>query len=62
MNDTGDSLSNLVSSNVEEDAEDGHGDDVELGKLSKEDEPGWVMGPTSTTSQHPVEGLNQMQI
>jgi hypothetical protein len=40
----GDSLSDLASSNDGEDGEDEDDEDTEQGKLSEDDEPGWVMG------------------
>jgi len=45
----GDSLSDPVSSDNEEDGEDEGDDneDTELGNMSKDDEPGWVMGTIS---------------
>jgi len=57
----GDSLSDLASSN---DGEDGEVEDeeTELGKLSKEDEPGWVMGTISKTVQQRMEGFRQKQM
>jgi len=44
-----DSLRDLASSEAEEDEEDEDDDedDSELGKLSEDDEPGWVMGTIS---------------
>jgi len=51
LNPIGDSLSDLASSEDEEDGEDEDDDeeDTELGKLSKDDEPGWVMGTITKT-------------
>jgi hypothetical protein len=40
----GDSLSDLASSVDGEDGEDEHDEETEQGKLSEDDEPGWVMG------------------
>jgi hypothetical protein len=40
----GDSLSDLASSNDGEDGEDEDDEETEQGKLSEDDEPGWVMG------------------
>jgi len=47
----GESLCNLASSDDTEDAEDKDDDkdDTELGKLSEDDEPGWVMDTISQT-------------
>jgi len=49
LNAIGDSLSNLASSDNGEDGEDEDHpeDDTELGKLSADDKPGWVMGTIS---------------
>jgi len=56
LNAIGDSLSNLASSDNEEDAEDEEeDDDTEQGKLSEDDEPGWVMGTISKSVQHRME-------
>ena len=44
-----DSLSDVASSDVEEDGEDN--EDTEQGKLSEDDEPGWVMGTISKMVQ-----------
>jgi len=61
MNAIEDSLSDLASFKHEEDGED-KDDDVEdtwLGKLSKDDEPGWVMGTIPNTVQHCIESCWQ---
>jgi len=51
-----DSLSDLASSDDEEDAEDEEqDDDTEQGKLSEDDEPGWVMGTISKSVQRRME-------
>jgi len=60
----GDSLSDLTSS---EDDEDGHDEDddeedTELGNLSDDDEPGWVMGTIPKTVQHLMESFRQKQM
>ena len=51
FNAIGDSLSDLASSKNEEDVHDENVDekDTELGKLSEDDEAGWVMGTISKT-------------
>jgi len=41
---SGESLSNLASSDNEEDGEDEYDEDTELGMLSEDDKPSWVMG------------------
>jgi len=63
-NSIGDSLSDLASSVDEEDGEDEDDDEEDTGhgKLSKHDEPGWVMGTISKTVQHRMETFRQMQI
>ena len=59
-----DSLSDLASSEDEEDVEDEDDDeqDTELGKLSEDDKPGWVMGTISKTVQHYMESFRQKQM
>jgi len=56
-----DSVSNVASSNNKEDGEDEEGDeeDTELGKLSKNDESGWVLGITSKTVKQGLEIVQQ---
>jgi len=62
LNTIRDSLSNLASSADEEDAEDEEEDnDTERGKLSQDDEPGWVMGRISKTVQCLMERFWQKQ-
>jgi len=56
----GDSLSDLTSSDNEEDGEDD--EDTEHGKLSEDDEPGWVMGTISKTVQQRMERFREKQI
>ena len=60
----GDSLSNLASSDDEQDGEDEEDDedDTELGKLSDDDEPGWVLGTISKTVQHRMQSFWQKQM
>ena len=64
LNAIGDSLSDLASSDDEQDGEDEEDDeeDTELGKLSDDDEPGWVMGTISKTVQHHMESFRQKQM
>jgi len=59
-----DSLSDLASSEDEEDGEDEDDDeeDTQLGKLGKDEEPGWVMGTISETIQQRMERFQQMQM
>jgi len=60
----GDSLSDLASSEDEEDGEDEDDDekDTELGELSDDDEPGWVMGTISKTVLRRMESFRQKQM
>jgi len=61
LNAIGDSLSNLASSEDEEDEEDEDDDeeDTELGKLSEDEHPGWVMGTISKTVQHRTDSFRK---
>jgi len=61
FNAIGDSLSDLPSFSDEENGEDKDDDeeDTELGKLSEDDEPGWVMGTIPKMVQHRVESFWQ---
>jgi len=64
LNAIGDSLSNLGCSQDEVDGEDEDvdGDDTGHGKLSEDDELGWVMGTISTTIQHHIQSVQQKHI
>jgi hypothetical protein len=64
LNAIGDSLSDLPSSEDEEDGEDEDDDEEDMGhgKLSKDGEPGWVMGKLSKMVQHRMEGFRQKQL
>jgi len=64
LNTIGDSLSDLACSKDEQDGEDEEYDeeDTELGKLSDDDEPAWVMGTISKTVQHRMDSFRQNQI
>jgi len=64
LNAIGECLSDPVSSDDEQDGEDEKDDeqDTELGKLSDDDEPGWVMGTLSKTVQHRMESFQQKQM
>jgi hypothetical protein len=64
FNAIGDSLSDLASSDDNQDGEDEADDegDTELGKLSDDDEPGSVMGTITKTVQHRMESLWQKQM
>jgi hypothetical protein len=56
----GDSLSYVASSDDEEDGEDD--EDTEQGKLSEDDEPGWVMGTISKTVQQRMDRFREKQM
>jgi len=63
LNAIGDSLSDLASSDEEEDADDEEeDDDTEQGKLTEDDEPGWVMGTISKSVQRRMERFWQKQM
>jgi hypothetical protein len=64
LNAIGDSLSDLESSEDKEDGDDEDDDeeDTGYGKLSEDDEPGWVMGTISKTGQHRMECVRQKQL
>jgi len=57
----GDSLSDLACSDNGKDGED-EDEETELGKLSEDDERGWVMGTISKTVQHRMESFRQKQM
>jgi hypothetical protein len=58
------SLSDLASSDDEQDGEDKDYDEenTELGKISDDEEPGWVMGTITKTVQHHMETFRQKQM
>ena len=64
LNAIADSLSDLASSEDEEDGEDEDNDEEDTGhgKLSEDDEPGWVMGTISKTVQHRIQRFRQKQM
>jgi hypothetical protein len=64
LNAIGDSQSNYSSSNNAADGElmDDDQEDSELGKLSKDEEPGRVMGTISKMVEHRMESLPQKQL
>jgi hypothetical protein len=63
LNAFGDSLSDLASSDDEKDGEHKEEEhDTELGKLSEDDEPGWVMGTISKMVPHCMESFQQTQM
>jgi len=57
-----DSLSDRVSSDDGEDGEDEDDDGMELGKLSKDDEPGWVMGTLTKTVLQSMQSFREKQM
>jgi hypothetical protein len=57
----GDSLSYLASSYNGDDGED-EDEETQLGKLSEDDEPGWVMGTISKTVQQRMQSFRQNQM
>jgi len=64
LNTIGDSLTDVASSENGEDGEDEDDDEdnPELGKLSEDDEPGWVMGTITKTVQNRMALFRQKQI
>jgi len=63
LNTIRDGLSELVISDDEGDGEDkDDAEDTELGKLSEDDEPGWVMGTISKTFEYHMESFRQNQM
>jgi len=58
----GDSLSDLACSDNGDDVEDNDNEETEQGKLSHDDEPGWVMGTITKTVQQRMESLRQKQM
>jgi len=61
FNTIGDSLSDLASFEDEGDEDDDE-EETELGKLSEDEEPGWVMGAISKTVQHHMVSFRQKQM
>jgi hypothetical protein len=59
LNTVRDTLSNLPSSDHEQDGEhmEDNEEDTELGKLSDDDEPGWVLGTITKTELHRMESF-----
>jgi len=64
LNAIGDSLHDVASSDAEEDGahEDDDEEDPAGGKLSEDDEPGWVMGTISQTVHYSMESFRQQQM
>jgi hypothetical protein len=64
LNVTRDSLCDLATSDDKQDAEDEQDaeEDTELGKLSDDDEPGWVLSRITKTVQHRMESLLPKQM
>jgi hypothetical protein len=63
LNTIGDSLSDLATSEDEQNGEDekDNEEDTKLGKLS-DDEPGWVIGTISKKVQHRLDSFRQKQV
>jgi len=63
LNEIWDSLSDLASSDNENNREDEDDEeDTELGMMSEDDEPGWEMGWISRMVQHGMESFRQKQM
>jgi len=58
----GESLSDCASSNDGEDGEDEDDEEREQGKLSEDDEPGWVMDTITKTGQQRMGWFRQTQM
>ena len=58
----GHSMSHLASSDDWEDGQDEGDEQTEQGRLSRYDEPGWVMGTISTTVQQRMERFGQKEM
>jgi len=58
----GDSLSDPASSDDGENGEDEDVEETEQGKLSEDDEPGWVMGTHTKMVQQHMERFPQKQM
>jgi len=58
----GDSLSDVASSHNGGDGEDEDDGETEQGKLSEDDEPGWVKGTITITVQQRMERYRQKQM
>jgi hypothetical protein len=58
----GHSVSYLASSDNQEDRADEDDDKTQQGKLSEDDEPGWVMGKITRTVQQGMERIGQKQM
>jgi len=58
----GDSVSDLASSDNGDDGDDEHDEKTEQGKLSEDDEPGWVMGTINNPVQQCTERIWQKQM
>jgi hypothetical protein len=58
----GDSLSDLASSDDGEDGENEHDEETEQGKLSEDDEPGWVMATIHKMVQQCKERFRHKQM
>jgi len=56
------SLNDIASSDYREDGEDEDDENTEQGQLSKDDEPGWVMGTINKMVQLRIERFQQTQL
>jgi len=57
-----DSLSDLAGSDDGEDGEEKDGDETEQGRLSEDDEPGWVIGTITKTVPQRIKRFRQKQM
>jgi len=55
-------LSNIASSDNVEDGEDDDNEETDLGKRSKDNEPGWVMGILSRMVELYMDRFRQIQM
>jgi hypothetical protein len=58
----GESLSNLASSDDGDDEQGEYDEETEQGKLSEDDEPGWVMGTITKTVEQRMKRFRQEQM
>jgi hypothetical protein len=55
-------MTDVASCDNGEDGEDEDDEEIELGKLSEDDEPAWVMGTIAKTGQQRMERFHQKQM
>jgi hypothetical protein len=58
----GDSLNDVASSDNGQDGQDQDDEETEQGKLSEDDEAGWVMGTITKMVQQRIERFQQKQM